>query len=255
MSKRSPFVSTNSTENWRSGAPYTALMRADRRSFAWEWLRRHRPYRRAWEERHLPPAAFGLLAFEDPDRPTPLARPIWTRERDPRVIDSGPASRTDRSDDLIDIRAFADIVTVEIDEHDAEHWLLSDGHWAVRLALHDGTLLAGPALLEHRLVGLASAAPKIQALRQLIALARDGDMPASLRPREVRAPRWILELRTADGLAAGASQQKLARAFFGTAISDRDWRTRSAPYRLRVQRLVRAARQRLADPLGGPWFG
>lgn len=255
MSKRPSLVVTDRTEDWRSAATYTALMRADRRSFAWEWLRRHRPYRQAWKERHLSPAAFGLLAFEDPDRPTPLARPIWACERDPRVIKSGPASRADRSDDLIDIRTFADIVTVEIDEHDTEHWLLSDGYWAVRLALHDGTLLAGPALLEHRLVGLGSAAPKIQALRQLIALARGGDMPASLRPRERRAPRWILELRTADGLAAGASQQSLARAFFGAAISDRDWRTRSAPYRLRVQRLVRAAHEHLADPLGGPWFG
>jgi len=254
MSKRPLFVSSDSSENWRSAAPYTALMRADRRSFAWEWLRRHHPYRQAWEERHLPPAAFGLLAYEDPDRPTPLARPIWTRERDPRVIDSTPVAGAHGEGDFLDIRALADLVSVEVDETGSEHWLLSDGHWAVRLALHDGTLLAGPALLEHRLLGLDAAALKLETLEQLIALARGGDMPTKLRPREVRAPRWILELRTADGLAAGASQQVLARAFFGSAISGRCWRTDSASYRLRVQRLVKAARRRLTNPLDGPWF-
>lgn len=235
-------------------APYTALLRADRRSFAWEWLRRHGPYRRAWKERHLPPSAFGLLAFENPDRPTPEARPIWSHDRDPQVIDSGPATKTEDSGDLFDIRTFAGQVAVEIDEQDIEHWLLSDGYWFVRLALHGGTLLAGPVLLEHRIVGLAGAAPKLKALRQLIALTRDGAIPAGLRPREVRAPRWILELRTADGLAAGASQQELARAFFGAAIPERSWRMQSPSYRLRVQRLVKAARRRLSHPLDGPWF-
>lgn len=202
----------------------------------------------------MPPAAFGLLAYENPDRPTPEARPIWTGERDPRVIDSTPAPDRSGADDLFDIRALADLVSVEVDDAGTEHWLLSDGLWSVRLALHDGTLLAGPVLLEHRLVGLEAAAPKIQVLKQLIALARSGDLPAVLRPHEVRTPRWILELRTADGLAAGASQQELARAFFGSVISDRNWRTLSASYRLRVQRLVRTARRRLADPLTGPWF-
>jgi hypothetical protein len=254
MSKRFPFVSVGFEEHWQSADPYTALMRADRRSFAWEWLRRHRPYREAWEKRHLSPTAFGLLVYEDPDRPTPEARPIWTGARDPRVIDSVPASRTHGSRDLLDIRTLSDVVSVEVDDQGTEHWLLSDGRWGVRLALHDGTLLGGPVLLEHRLVGLDDTVPKLEALRQLIALARQGDMPEALQPHEVRAPRWILELRTGDGLAAGASQQALARAFFGPAISEHRWRIHSASYRLRVQRLVRAAHRYVTNPFSGPWF-
>lgn len=74
-------------------------------------------------------------------------------------------------------------------------------------------------LLDHHLRGLAGTEPKLAALHQLVALARQGDMPPLLAPREARAPRWIMELRTADALAAQASQQEMARAFFGTAIA------------------------------------
>lgn len=145
-------------------------------------------------------------------------------------------------------------MTVEIDTDHAEHWLLSDGHWAVRLDLHDGTLLGGPVLVEHRVTGLASAKPKLEALRQFVVLAQRGALPVSMVPRERRAAQWIAELRAADALLDGATQQEIARALFGTSISPRRWRLESASYRLRVQRLVRIARDRLAVPLNGPWF-
>lgn len=74
-------------------------------------------------------------------------------------------------------------------------------------------------------------------------------------PRERRAAHWILELRVGDAILEGATQQEMARELFGGAIAPRKWRLDSASYRLRIQRLVRTARRRLADPLGGPWFG
>lgn len=76
--------------------------------------------------------------------------------------------------------------------------LLSDGHWAIRLDLHDGTLLGGPLLIEPRLTGLASLRPRLAALRQLASLAARGELHASPMPRERRAAQWILELRVAD---------------------------------------------------------
>lgn len=254
MSKYRPLDREAIPETWQSADSYTALMHADRRSFAWEWLRRHAPYRAAWRQRSVSPAAFGLLAFEDPDQPVPGARPIWAPSLDRRVIDSRPIAGPGREDDLLDIRAFANFVSVEVDECDTEYWLISDGKWMVRLDLHEGTLLGGPALLEHHLRGLDSARPKLEALRQLMALAREGAMPGALQPHEGRAPRWILELRAADACRAGASQQEIARAFFGAAIPETRWRVESESYRLRVRRLVRTARHYLADPLGGPWF-
>jgi hypothetical protein len=145
-------------------------------------------------------------------------------------------------------------MTVEIDKTHTEHWLLSDGHWTVRLDLHDGTLLGGPVFLEHRSWGIRSAGRKLDALRQLLSLAKQGEMPVSLCPRERRAAQWILELRVADAMLESATQHEIARALFPDSVAPRRWRLESASYRLRVQRLVRIARRRLADPLAGPWF-
>lgn len=254
MSKHGSRETWLSGANWRSAHDYRALLRADRRAFAWEWIRRHPPYRAAWKDRHRPSTAFGLLAYEDPRSATPDARPIWSAETDPRVLGSKPLSRVGQDTDLFDVRLVASLVSIAIDDDDVEHWLISDGHWMVRLDILDGTLLGGPILLEHRLVGFDSAEASISALRQLTALAHRGDLPLSLRPRETRAPRWILELRTADALAVGASQQEIARCFFGPAIIDRHWRVENASYRLRIRRLVRLARKYLDDPFQGPWF-
>ena len=116
------------------------------------------------------------------------------------------------------------------------------------------TLLGGPLLIEHRLTGLQSLGPRLAALRQLAVLAKKGELPASLMPRERRAEQRILELRVADALQAGASQREMAQRLFGSAVASDRWRLESNAYRLRIQRLVRRARQRFADPLAGPWF-
>lgn len=230
----------------------------DRRVFAWEWLRRSPVYRDLWEVRHRlgsdMPAKLGLLGWIDPSLEAPVARPIWRVGLDPRVLDGRPAAAAADASDLFDVRDFAPFVSVEIDDAQIEHWLLSDGHWAVRLDLRNGTLLGGPIFLEHRLAGIQSAKPKIEALRHLTALSSSGALPASMLPREKRASHWILELRVGDALLEGATQQEMARVLFGASIAPRRWRLESASYRLRVQRLVRTARRRLADPFDGPWF-
>ncbi len=145
-------------------------------------------------------------------------------------------------------------MSVEIDASGNEHWLLSDGHWAIRLDLHDGTLLGGPVLVEHRVTGLQSAKPKLESLRQFVVLAEKGDLPRSMMPKERKAAHWIMELRVGDALLAGASQQAIARELYGDAIATLRWRVESASYRLRVQRLVKTARRHLAEPFAGPWF-
>lgn len=241
--------------NWRSASNYKALLHADRRGFAWEWLRRHEPYRLAWVSRARPPTEFGLLAYEDPDHALPGARPIWSLSTDPSVLSSRPVSSVSQAKaDLFDIRTLAKFVSVEIDDRDVEHWLLTDGLWVVRLDLHDGTLLGGPALLEYDIRGFLGAEPKLLTLRQLGVLADRGQIPAALRPREARAVRWILELRTADAIAHRVTYQEMARVFFGSSVPTERWRTDNSSYRLRIQRLVRAAKRKLDDPFSGPWF-
>jgi len=234
------------------------LLRCDRRAFAWEWLRRNQVYRSLWVAREsLPlstPKDIGLLGWVDPALASPQARPIWSTRMDPKVIKGRPVTRRAPSADLFDIRAIAPFVSVEIDADRTEHWLFSDGRWVIRLDVHGGTLLGGPALIEYQLNGVASAKTKLDVLRQFLALSEKGRLPASLVPRERRAARWILELRVGDAVLTGATEQEIARELFEDAIVPKRWRRENASYRLRVQRLVRIARHRLADPLSGPWF-
>ncbi|MDO9369386.1 MAG: DUF2285 domain-containing protein [Sphingopyxis sp.] len=152
------------------------------------------------------------------------------------------------------LRANTLLASVEIDTARHEHWLMSDGHWAIRLDLFGGTLLGGPVLVEHRISGLRSAKPKQQALHQFVALAQKGGLPRSMIRRESRAAHWILELRAGDAVMAGANQQEIARKLFSGAIALDRWRADSPSYRSRVQRLVKRARCLLADPFAGPWF-
>ncbi|PKP67566.1 MAG: hypothetical protein CVT83_08255 [Alphaproteobacteria bacterium HGW-Alphaproteobacteria-5] len=196
----------------------------------------------------------GLLAWVDPSLIWSDARPIWAIGTDPKVLDGRPVTGKAATEDLFDIRSLAPFVSVEIDPEHTEHWLLSDGHWVIRLDIHDGTLLGGPVLLEYRLKGRQSAKTKLESLRQLLVLSQKGRLPSSWAPRERRADQWILELRVADAILAGATQQEMARELFKGSIAPRRWRVLSASYRLRVQRLVRIAHNRLADPLCGPWF-
>jgi hypothetical protein len=243
---------------WLAADGYAPLRRCDRRAFAWEWLRRSPAYRRLWNARaDLPPDApmrVGLLAWADPGLIWPEARPIWNIGMDPKVVDARPATGAAHANELFDILSLAPFLSVEVDTDHVEHWLFSDGHWVIRLDVHDGTLLGGPMLLEYRLSGRKSAKSKLEALHHLLALSEQGMLPSSLVPRERRADQWILELRVADALQAGASQQEMARVLFNDAIAPRRWRSDSSSYRLRIQRLVRIARHRLSNPLSGPWF-
>lgn len=244
--------------DWRDPGGYNALLRCDRRAFAWEWLRRNGFYRSLWDARDSLPSdastGVGLVAWVDPALASPVARPIWSTRLDPKVLRGHLASRRAASTDLFDIRAFAPFVSVEIDANRTEHWLFSDGHWIIRLDVHGGSLLGGPAKLEYQLNGVRSAKAKLEALRQFLALSENGRLPRSMVPREQRAARWIMELRVGDAMLAGATEQEIARELFPDAIAPRRWRRENSSHRLRVQRLVRTARSRLSDPLGGPWF-
>ena len=244
--------------DWRSPEPYGELLLADRRAFAWEWLRRNATYRRHWMTRGEAaaegPELFGLLGWVDPALSARVARPIWSIDRDPHVLRARPAFCAAPAEDLFDVRSVAPFVSVEIDAKRREHWLMSDGRWAIRLDLFDGTLLGDPVLVEHRISGLQSAKPKQVALRQFIVLAQNGGLPRSMMPKENKAAQWILELRVGDAVMAGANQQEIARRLFGGAISPKRWRTENPSYRSRVQRLVKRANSLLGDPFAGPWF-
>lgn len=123
-----------------------------------------------------------------------------------------------------------------------EHAVLSDGWHHLRIDIADGTLLRGPVVLHYSLHGVASAAPKVLPLRRLIDLSRRGRFLSTLYPPDRRVERWIATLRTFDAIRAGASQQEIARVFYGDDAVYADRGERADSLRSRVRRLATEAR-------------
>ncbi len=233
--------------DWKEAGAYAPLLDADRPIFAWEWLRRDPGYRVAAANGAedgagvAVAALWGLHRFEDPDRGAPGARPLWQARHHPFVLKAGAVPPASPSD-AVEFGRFAALATLDAAEGNGEHWLLSDGLRAIRLDLVDGTATQGPVELHYLLAGRASANGPLLALRRLLALAETGRFSRTLHPREPKARRWILALRTHDALAAGASQREIAARLLGDAAAEARWRVDAASLRSQVQRLVRAAR-------------
>jgi len=142
---------------------------------------------------------------------------------------------------------------IAIDDDDVEHWRIGTGAHSLRLDVSSGTLLGGPTPLQFDLLGLARIRPQLKPLDELIALSSGSlvELPAM---NEARAERWILELRTADALAAGAGQRDIARSLLGQKVPNANWRGENDSIRSRTRRLIRSTRGRLANPLATLWF-
>lgn len=233
---------------WRDAKAYAMLRTADRSFFAWEWLRRDRAYREAVGRSATSGRfgvdrdafAFGLVAFEDPGRGPPEACPLWSSAACPFVLEVDRAESASAPEDLFDLGRFRGLATLISGER--EHLLLSDGLRAIRLDGAPGTFTGGPATLCYRIAGLQRAAQPLLTLRRLLALARSGRFSRTLHPPEARARRWVLQIRAWDALAAGASQQEIARELLCTSLGGPGWRVREPSFRSRAQRLVRSAR-------------
>ncbi len=232
--------------NWRDPAAYAPLLDADRSIFAWEWLRRDAGYREA--ARHASegggpsPLPWGLAAFEDPERAAPAARPVWTGEVDPYVLQA-VALPCGRAENLLDLGSLGDIAAIQFSWEIGERLLLSDGLRTIRVDIEEGSLRRGPVQLRYALAGVASAQKPLLTLRRLLALQRDGRFSRALHPREARARRWIMMLRAHDALAAGADQRAIAASLLSGEAETPRWRSRAPSLRSQAQRLVRSARQ------------
>jgi len=237
--------------DWRDAAAYAPLLAADRSIFAWEWLRRDPGYRIAAEraiqrggqadEQPVPPERWALHAFEPPDLPASLARPLWCANFHSYVLKID-ADRPGAATDAFDLEPFRSICRIVMAPDAREHLLISDGLRAIRLDVLTGTLAGGPAQLRYSLGGFASAERPLLTLRRLLALWRIGQFASSLHPREARAKRWLLMLRAHDALATGADQREIAAELLSREAGELRWRSRCPSVRLQVQRLVRGAR-------------
>jgi hypothetical protein len=235
--------------DWRDASAYQPLLDADRALLAWEWLRRDPAYRAAAalaDRAPGPPVAnrsaagFGLVAFERPGLPVPIARPVWRSRIHPFVLavertNGGPQQ------DRFDLDRLGELASL-LASASGEHLLLSDGRRALRLDGPPGTFTSGPVRLGYRLNGLAAVDRPLATLRRFLALCRTGRFSRSLNPPEPRARRWVLLLRAWDGLGARADQRELARQLLSGSVAEPRWRSRESSVRSRVQRLARSAR-------------
>lgn len=236
-----------SAPDWHDAARYAPLLSADRSMFAWEWLRRDPAYRAAARACAMAPAEgvedatqFGLLTFEPAELAVPAARPLWHAEAHPYVLEARSDPSRSHGDE-IDLGRFAGLVRLA--EHGgAGHLLLSDGFRSIRIDAPPGTFANGPVFLAYIIGGVASAEPRLLTLRRFLALCRTERFSRALHAPEPRARRWIMMIRAADALAAGAGQREIAEVLLSRSVGEPRWRGREPSIRSQAQRLVRSAR-------------
>ena len=252
----SPTISSE-LPDWSGAAYYDVLRSADRTAFAWEWLRRTKCYRDAWEGRgtcRSDAGVFGLERLEDPRRKTPNARPIWSASTDRSVIRAKVHSLYASASDRIDLLDLQHLVTLAVGEDQVEHLLLSDGIHSLRIDIVEGSLIGCPAVLRYLIEGIDTLRGPLATIDRLVRLSKTGRLDRPGLRATMLTQRWISELRVADALASGADHQDIARALYGNLVAADRWRTMNTAFRTRTQRLARAARRRLELPLDPSWF-
>jgi hypothetical protein len=237
--------------DWHDAAAYARLLAADRRCFAWEWLRRTPEYHLAWSSGGRSDR-FGLARLEDPGLDALVARPLWTANVDRAVLsaDGRAAGESDR----LDWSSLAPFTTIVSVGRRHKHILLSDGLRSIRVDLSVSSSVAKPAMLTWHIPSGRGVGLQLAALAQFDALIRLGRFSRSLHPPERRARRWIAMLRVHDALAIGATNREIVTEMFDVPASAARWRSAVGPWRLRVQRLAAGARACLAMGPAG-WLG
>ncbi|SEL95046.1 hypothetical protein SAMN05428989_2962 [Pseudoxanthomonas sp. GM95] len=229
---------------WYPVAAYLYMLHLDGPALAWEYLRRHPGYRRAWAQRsflHEAGGDWGLRLMEDPSLDAREAQPSWLPGQVGIVrllADDDPASKSA-------VFSFWDIPGRRQLFHDGRRLQLTTrwpgGHRRLELdmQLNDGSAY---------LLAVHADAPVSLLLRHARALADPDAVNVHVRqvlasPRPT-APALLemLTLQTLDAVLAGASQREIAIGLFGRQVVADGWHADS-DLRARVRRLVRRGRE------------
>lgn len=191
----------------------------------------------------LPSIHGGYPFAERQTRPAGAARIFWRSEVDPHVVlmEAEPANLDDPV--AVDFTAIEGDLFVQPRLDGGERVLLRHEGVHLRVDLTAGTVLDGPIRPKVVLPGLWGISAQLLTLKRLGILARRGQLPVSLQPREKRASRWARMLQAHDGAVAGATHREIANTIFGAEVVRSEWRGASDHLRLKVQRLLREARR------------
>lgn len=174
----------------------------------------------------------------------PQARILWRSPRDPAVLQVIAMPVEADGPDAFDLAPLARWATVAIGENGREHVVLSDGWRRIRFDVVQGSILGErPVKFRYLLSGIARAGPQLTTLNRLLALVRNGYFPKRYFPVDRAMARRVEALRTADALAAGASQREMAIALFGEQLVREEWNGRSDFLKSRVRRRIAEARR------------
>ena len=252
-------------ESWACSAAYVYALHLDPSARAWEYLRRNPRYVRDWMRcrrhgSHGIAAQWGLATLVDPRLDARQVVPVWTLETRCLIT-----LVTDESANADSAPTTAEVLSL---------WSRSDRRAVfqegvgLRLILHHAVrtlrLRLGPHLSEGErfayqipAAGAERAAAALSDVHAVWQGVRDDaavypDRPGRVDVFHARA------LQVLDGLAAGATQRKLAIALFGRASVAQGWLSDS-PLRAQVRYLVRRAialrdreyRALVGNPSGG----
>jgi hypothetical protein len=230
-----------STEPWYPTAAYLYVLHLDDLALAWEYLRRHPDYQRAWLQRGNPQEAastWGLHLMEDPALDARDAHPAWVAGH-PCVAQLHP-----------DLDPPPDATGFEFWRIPGQKHLVHDGRRLTLATRWPGCCLR-LTLAPHLEDGMAyvyatrtctlpsSHDCVFRAEVDKLATAPDEAPTAVARPRP--APTALQELhtlQTLDATLAGASLREIAEGLFGTEVVLADWHA-DGGLRSRVRRLVR----------------
>jgi len=170
---------------------------------------------------------------------------MWDAEYDPLTVRAAAAPCPPGDTEAFDLHALTCSATLFKDAK-GEDLLIGRGRTAVRLSIHDGTLLDGPVRLAYRLEGRRQLGRRLLALRQWDAMMRLGRVPRTLAAPAANANRNMLLLRTVNALARSPRTRDVAIALFGKAHVSSDWDHESDYLRMRTRRLIGKARDLVA---------
>lgn len=233
------------TTSWQSPAAYLYVLRLDKASLAWEYLRRNAQYRIDWRRRHRtrsdPALRWDLELLENPELDARHARPVWRLGREQRLrlqaaLSKDGAERSHRFSlwDLPGPKGMA---------HVGDHMLLTgfahgeEHHLALGNDIREGApfdFVVGPG------ANMAETMRAIERHRRLAACKKTPISAASRRPGRF-ALLHERALQAFDGDAAGASQREIARHLFGDECVAQNWNPDSE-LRAQVRHLLRRAR-------------
>ncbi len=231
-------MADRSAEPWYPTAAYLYVLHLDDLALAWEYLRRHPDYQRAWLLRggqQDVALSWGLRLMEDPALDARDAHPTWVAGH-PCVAQLHP-----------DIDPPPDATGFEFWHIPGQKHLVHDGRRLMLAARWPGCcmrLTLAPGLEDGMAYVYATRTCTMPCarhcmLRAEMAVKAEGTLAAAVRPRP--APTALQELHTLqalDATLAGASLREVAEGLFGAEAVVAGWHA-DGGLRSRVRRLVR----------------